>query len=300
MSDVPPPSGPLGDPAGAGPSTPSGPASFGQAAPPPFGQAAPPFGQTPPPPSFGQAAPPYGQAAPPPYGQATSPPGWGTSAGGMYPPGGWVPPPVERRSGMALASFILGLVGVVTCFLFVPSILAIIFGFVGLATIRREAPALTGRKFAIWGIVLGFLGLAIIGGVFAADSAGLLDDDEASFNEIEVGDCVMLPDDIGGEVRGIELADCADPHDGEVFAIGDLDPEGDRAFPGADTVTLEVQTACFDAFEPFVGRGYSESALDVVVFRPLEMSWLFDTGYVCVVNDPSGASLVGSVKGSGR
>lgn len=201
---------------------------------------------------------------------------------------------------MALASFILGLVGVVTCFLFVPSILAIIFGFVGLAAIRREAPALTGRKLAIWGIVLGFVGLALIAGVFAADSAGLLDDDQASFAEIEVGDCVMLPDELGGSVRGIEVADCADPHDGEVFAIGDLDPEGDRAFPGADAVTREVVTACSDAFEPFVGREYAQSALDVVFFHPLETSWVFDTGYVCVVNDPSGASLVGSVKGSGR
>jgi hypothetical protein len=272
------------------------------------------FGQAAPPPPFGEAVPPFGQTAPPPFGQAAAPPGWGAGAGsGTFSPGGWVPTPTTRRAGLALPSFILGLVGVAFCFFFVPSILAIVFGFVALSAIRRESPALTGRSLAIWGIVLGFLGLAIIAGLVVADSAGLLDedgsssgsspflgDDEVMFNQLDVGQCIVLPDDISGAIRGIEVADCAESHGGEVFATGDLAPEGGREFPGLDVVLGEVEQACFDAYEPYVGVSYAESEFDVVYFYPRELSWRVDTGFVCVATDPSGDSLVGSVRDSGR
>lgn len=216
----------------------------------------------------------------------------------------------EQRSGMALTSFILGLVGIVLCVFFVPSLLAVIFGFVGLSAIRREAPRLTGRNLAIWGIVLGFVGMIVFGVFLAIGLSEELDDDSGSslflgdgevvFSDLEVGECIMLPDDLGGTIRGIEVADCVGPHDGEVFATGDLDPDDSRSFPGLDAAALEVEQACFDAFEPYVGTEYGDSDLDVVYFFPREMSWRFDSGYVCVAVDPAGASLVGSVEGSGR
>ena len=211
---------------------------------------------------------------------------------------------------MALASFILGLAGLVLCFIFVPSLLAVILGFVALSAIRRESPRLTGRRLAIWGIVLGFVGLAAFAGFMALGLSGALDEESSSslflgdgevvFSDLEIGQCIMLPDDLGGTIRGIEVADCEEPHDGEVFATGDLDPDDSRSFPGLEAAASEVEQACFDAFEPFVGAAYSDSELDVVYFYPREMSWRFDSGYVCVVVDPRGASLTGSVEGSGR
>jgi hypothetical protein len=211
---------------------------------------------------------------------------------------------------MALASFILGLVGVVLCFFLIPSLLAVIFGFVGLSAIRRDAPRVTGRKLAIWGIVLGGIGLIAFAVFMVLGLTGALDDESGSslflsdgevvFSDLEVGECIMLPDDLGGTIRGIEVADCDDPHDGEVFATGDLDPDDSRSFPGLEAAALEVEQACFDAFEPFVGAAYSDSDLDVVYFFPREMSWRFDSGYVCVAVDPRGVALTGSVEGSGR
>lgn len=221
-----------------------------------------------------------------------------------------MPGAVEQRSGMALASFILGLVGVLLCVFVVPSLLAVIFGFVGLSAIRRDAPRLTGRNLAIWGIVLGFVGLIAFGVFMVLGLTGTLDEDSGSslflgdgevvFSDLEVGQCIMLPDDLGGTIRGIEVADCVEPHDGEVFATGDLDPDDSRSFPGLEAVALEVEQVCFDAFEPYVGNEYGASELDVVYFFPREMSWRFDSGYVCVAVDRTGASIVGSVEGSGR
>lgn len=68
---------------------------------------------------------------------------------------------------MSIASLVLGLVGVPLCFLFVPSLLAVVFGFVGMNQIKQD-PTQRGRGLAIAGVVLGFvmLGLMVLALVF--------------------------------------------------------------------------------------------------------------------------------------
>ncbi len=71
-----------------------------------------------------------------------------------------VPAPVtaEKTSGMAIASLIFGIL-----FLFFPlSLLAVIFGHVSLSQIKKSAGRLGGRGLAITGLVLGYLGIAMI------------------------------------------------------------------------------------------------------------------------------------------
>lgn len=68
------------------------------------------------------------------------------------------PVPAEKTSGMAIASLIFGIL-----FLFFPlSILAVIFGHVSLSQIKKSAGRLGGRGMAITGLVLGYLGIAMI------------------------------------------------------------------------------------------------------------------------------------------
>lgn len=68
---------------------------------------------------------------------------------------------------MAIASMVLGIVGVPLCCLFIPSILAVVFGFIGLNQIKQDTTQ-RGRGMAIAGIVLGFvvLGLIVVGLIF--------------------------------------------------------------------------------------------------------------------------------------
>jgi uncharacterized membrane protein YvbJ len=61
----------------------------------------------------------------------------------------------ERTSGMAIASLILGILGI--------SILAIIFGAIGISQTNKD-PYLKGRGLAVAGLVLGIIGM--IGIVF--------------------------------------------------------------------------------------------------------------------------------------
>jgi type IV pilus assembly protein PilA len=64
----------------------------------------------------------------------------------------------QKTSGMAIASLIFGVL-----FLFFPlSIPAIVFGHIALSQIKKSAGTLGGRGLAIAGLVLGYLGIAMI------------------------------------------------------------------------------------------------------------------------------------------
>lgn len=90
----------------------------------------------------------------------------GAPQGTPMPPysGGYMagPPPAQNLpQGMAIASLVLGIVGVVlTWFLIVPSILAVIFGHIGLAKANRGEGG--GKGMAIAGLVLGYIVLGIL------------------------------------------------------------------------------------------------------------------------------------------
>jgi type IV pilus assembly protein PilA len=68
------------------------------------------------------------------------------------------PPVPQKTSGMAIASLIFGIL-----FIFFPlSIPAVVFGHIALSQIKRSGGRLGGRGLAIAGLVLGYLGIAMI------------------------------------------------------------------------------------------------------------------------------------------
>lgn len=71
----------------------------------------------------------------------------------MQPP----PPPYpQRTNGLAVASMVLGIVGVILFVFFaIPSILALVFGLVALGQIGGSGGTQAGRGMAIAGVVLG-------------------------------------------------------------------------------------------------------------------------------------------------
>ncbi|HZN36223.1 MAG TPA: GYF domain-containing protein [Pirellulaceae bacterium] len=71
-------------------------------------------------------------------------------------------PPTPQTSPMAVASFILGLLG----FTLIGSILAIVFGHIALSQIRQSQGKLGGKGLAIVGLVLGYL--VVVTSVIAA------------------------------------------------------------------------------------------------------------------------------------
>ena len=90
------------------------------------------------------------------------PPGWQPGNSMPPPPPGWSPGVQHyvqqgRTSGLAIASMVLGIVWVY----WIGSILAVIFGHVALSQIKKD-PNVRGRGMAIAGLVLGYVGIALL------------------------------------------------------------------------------------------------------------------------------------------
>jgi hypothetical protein len=82
-------------------------------------------------------------------------------------------PTIEKKqtSGLALASLIVGLVGILTLF---GPLAAILLGLLGLRSIARQSDRLAGKNIAVAGIVVGVAGLALsVGAYLFADRLGL-------------------------------------------------------------------------------------------------------------------------------
>ena len=80
--------------------------------------------------------------------------------GAPVPPAGGLPP---KRSGMAVAGLVLGIIGVIPCFwgCFIFSILGVVFGQLGKRDIASSGGTKTGEGMAKWGFILGLIGLAL-------------------------------------------------------------------------------------------------------------------------------------------
>jgi hypothetical protein len=145
----------------ATPAYPASPAAYGYPTD-PYTVPADPYPTTPYPPAPAPAGYPYGQTSAPPYGQPSGPP-YGQV---MQPAVAFVVAP--PASGAATASMILGIVGLVFgCFLCgIPSVLAIIFGHIGLNQTKNDVKS--GRGQAIAGLVMGYVLIVptIIGTIF--------------------------------------------------------------------------------------------------------------------------------------
>jgi general secretion pathway protein G len=72
---------------------------------------------------------------------------------------------VEKKyNGFAIASMVLGIAGLVIgwLILFIPSILAVIFGHISLSQIKRSQQKLAGNGMAIAGLITGYIGLVLM------------------------------------------------------------------------------------------------------------------------------------------
>jgi hypothetical protein len=69
--------------------------------------------------------------------------------------------PAAKTTGLAIAATVLGIVGVLSAWLLLPSILAVVFGLVSHSQIKRAAGMQDGRGLAITGTALGAVGLLV-------------------------------------------------------------------------------------------------------------------------------------------
>lgn len=86
-----------------------------------------------------------------------------------------------------------------------------------------------------------------------------------AINEVAVGDCFNDPN--SELVTTLEIVDCAEPHDNEVYAKTLLT---ESVWPGSEAVEEVAFAACLGEFEGYVGETYAESSLDYFFLSPTE------------------------------
>ncbi|MBH0055109.1 MULTISPECIES: septum formation family protein [unclassified Salinibacterium] len=110
-----------------------------------------------------------------------------------------------------------------------------------------------------------------------------------------IGDCEVGNQD-GGEVSSTKTIDCAEPHDAEVYAASYM---ADGDFPGDSAIEDQATADCYAEFGTFIGAEYEDSVYDFSWYYPTEGSWSEgDREILCLVYDPSGDQISGSLAGA--
>ncbi|GAA4693852.1 protein of unknown function (DUF4190) [Promicromonospora umidemergens] len=94
-----------------------------------------------------------------------------STAPSAYPAPAYPTATVQPTNGAATASLVLGIVSIVTSLLFLPAIIGLVLGIVGVGRSRRSRPQV-GRGKAIAGIVLSTIGLLTGIGIVSALTSG--------------------------------------------------------------------------------------------------------------------------------
>ena len=119
---------------------------------------------------------------------------------------------------------------------------------------------------------------------------------------LEVGDCFNDPDTGLEEVSDVEVVECTEIHDNEVYALSDYPAEDDASYPGLSVLDSYGDDFCFDEFEGYVGAPYTDSRLDFSYFYPLPDGWenADDREITCFLYDLDLKKLTKSMKSSGE
>jgi hypothetical protein len=210
-------------------------------------------------------------------------------------------PPSPGTSGMAVASFVLGLLGVVG----ISAILGIAFGIVALRRIGRTFQR--GRGLAIAGIVLGsaWLVLAVAVAVIASSSNSSTPTSQAGAKtapsagasgrtvdpfSLVAGDCFDNPTATPGQVQhltSIVQTPCNQAHNAQIFATFKVSGSM-LSYPGSAKLHSIASSGCDARVKGSLNGAKLTNSMTIRFLFPLESSWLGGRRTIsCIVYNPT-------------
>ncbi len=125
-----------------------------------------------------------------------------------------------------------------------------------------------------------------VGRITAPGQVGIL--------RLRTGDCF-----IAGEAQVVEFVSgvpCSMDHDGEVFAVFDMQ---DSTWPGATTVESVATRECQARFSSATGLALDAAVARLSAFAPTMDSWNEDRSIICIATSPDGSMMRGTLTGAG-
>lgn len=147
--------------------------------------------------------------------------------------------------------------------------------------------------------------MVLAGAACSGDDDPTTDVKVVDLGEEQVGDCLLVGEEIDAQVSSLPVIDCAEPHSHEIFATLNMDddPEDFPVYPGTEALEAVAERECLTAFEDYVGISPFDSELFYSWLVPTLDSWTkFDDRIVLCVASTLDNSLLppGSIEGSKR
>jgi hypothetical protein len=201
---------------------------------------------------------------PNPYSTGANPYSTGANPySGPYPTG---------TNGLAIASFVLGILG----FLFITAVLSLIFGIIALGKIRQVPQR--GKGLAIAGLVLSVLWLAglttsiVINATNQANQSPngqITGRGNLSVFSLREGDCFDNP--TSGSVTTVTAIPCDQAHNAQVFA--QFDAMNASTYPGSSALQAEATHGCNADITGNVDKAKVPATMTIRFIFPLQGSW---------------------------
>jgi WD40 repeat protein len=121
----------------------------------------------------------------------------------------------------------------------------------------------------------------------------------ANYRELAIGTCYQDPG--VDEVRDVDIVDCGDSHDLEVFAVLEHPAPFADPYPGDLALNDYAEQECTERFESFTGKTLEESDYSLHWLSPTESGWLntSDRRITCSVQHADGP-IAGSARDTGN
>lgn len=143
-----------------------------------------------------------------------------------------------------------------------------------------------------WAVAAVALGAVVV--VILVMAVRLASDSTTDVTDLEIGECVDLDlePDSGSDVADVglvDVVDCGDPHNAQVLATGDLNPDGGRGYPADAELFAETDAACGRAT-----GGPSDDRFGVLPIAPTAATWQARSGrFVCMAVTFGGVPIEG-------
>lgn len=149
------------------------------------------------------------------------------------------------------------------------------------------------KKRKIWPWIVGAIVL-IVAVVAILQATGVIAT-STNVQDLGVGDCVLIPDEI--EIANLDTFPCDRPHDGEVVGLVTADGGDDAPYPGEDAFFDQAVRDCIPIFESYTGTSFDDSPFDIFFLQPTPDGWADgDRGITCIANRLDGAQIEGSIR----